>query len=127
MYCTLGAEIDFFERCKMKRASVLHVVMTVLGMVAEKSRVVRSQKRRSLRYTVWCCCAWSSLIFIPVLDREREAMARDSDHAGRKVDRHVIVLSRRQSVSLRLLFIYAARSGLAIIATYFHTQPSLRG
>jgi hypothetical protein len=61
---------------------VVYVVMKALGMVAETSGVVRSQKQRYLRYTVWCCCTWLSLIFIPVLNREKEAMARDSNMQG---------------------------------------------
>jgi hypothetical protein len=67
---------------------VFDVVMNVLGIVSEKPRVSRSQKRRYISHTVWCCCAWLSLILIPVLDREKEAMARDSSHAGGKVERH---------------------------------------
>jgi hypothetical protein len=62
---------------------VVYDVMKVLGMVAEK--VARSQKQRYLRYTVWCCCPWLSLIFISVLHLEKQAMARDSNHAGSKV------------------------------------------
>jgi hypothetical protein len=79
---------------------VFDVVVKALGMVAEKSRVGGSQKRRYLGYILWCCCAWLSLIFIQVLNRDKGEMTRESYHAGG----NVIFLSRRRLVSLNLHF-----------------------
>jgi hypothetical protein len=89
----LAAEIDFFKRHETKRVAVFYVVMKVLGIVSEKLRVGQSQKRRYISHILRCCGAWSSLILISVLNREKEAMARDSSPTGIKVDRHCPFMS----------------------------------
>jgi hypothetical protein len=86
---------------------VFYVVTKALGIVSEKPRVVQSHKRRCISHIVWCCCAWLSLILIPVLDREKEAMARYSIHTRGKVDSHCSLAS---TIRLPVLALHLRRT-----------------